>query len=172
MKQQEELKTALENEIDEPVEIAMRYGNPGSGAGFDALLKKNPSIEEVIAVPLYPHYAMSSYETAVEYAKEIHQKKKYSFKLSFIEPFYNDADYLNALAENIRPFLNEAYDQLLFSYHGIPERHIRKSDMTGVPLPAGRKLLRSSLYGTCLLLQAPGFYNNKTSYRNFEHTKR
>ena len=125
------MKRALENEIDEPVEIAMRYGNPGPEEGFNAFLKRNPSIEEVIALPLYPHYAMSSYETAVEYAKEIHKKKKYSFKLSFIEPFYNDPDYLHALAENIRPFLNESYDQLLFSYHGIPERHIRKSDITG-----------------------------------------
>lgn len=126
-----ELKTALQKQVEEPVEIAMRYGTPGPEEGFDALLKKNPSIEEVVAVPLYPHYAMSSYETAVEYAKEIHKKKKYPFRLSFIKPFYNDTDYLYALAENIRPYLNEPYDQLLFSYHGIPERHIRKSDVTG-----------------------------------------
>lgn len=126
-----ELKAALENEIEEPVEISMRYGNPNMEDGFNALLEKNPAIEEVIAIPLYPHYAMSSYETAVEYAKEIHKKKKYSFKLSFVQPFYNDPDYLHALAENISPFLEEPYDQLLFSYHGIPERHIRKSDVTG-----------------------------------------
>ena len=126
-----ELQKALQNNFEEPVEIAMRYGNPTPEAAFDTLLKRNPSIEEVIALPLYPHYAMSSYETAVEYAKEIHQKKKYSFKLTFIEPFYNEPEYLQALAENIKPFLSEPYDQLLFSYHGIPERHIRKSDITG-----------------------------------------
>jgi protoporphyrin/coproporphyrin ferrochelatase len=126
-----QLKIALQNEIEEPVEIAMRYGNPTPEEGFDSLLKKDPLIKEVVALPLYPHYAMSSYETAVEYAKEIHKKKKYSFRLSFVKPFYNDPDYLNALAENIRPFLNEPYDQILFSYHGIPERHIRKSDVTG-----------------------------------------
>ena len=126
-----QLQKALQNEITEPVEIAMRYGNPGPEEGFEALLKKDPLIEEVIALPLYPHYAMSSYETAVEYAKEIHQKKKYSFRLTFIDPFYNDPDYLYALSENIKPFLNKPYDQILFSYHGIPERHIRKSDITG-----------------------------------------
>lgn len=125
------LKKALEKEIHMPVEIAMRYGRPDPGEGFNALLKNNPSIEEVIAVPLYPHYAMSSYETAVEYAKEIYQKKKYSFKLSFVQPFYSDTDYINALGEKIRPFLDEDFDQILFSYHGIPERHIRKSDVTG-----------------------------------------
>jgi ferrochelatase len=126
-----QLQAALQNEIDEPVEIAMRYGNPDPAEGFDALLKKNPSLEEVIAVPLYPHYAIASYETAVEYTKKIYKKKKYTFKLSFVPPFYSDADYLNALVQKIKPFLSEAYDHILFSYHGIPERHIRKADVTG-----------------------------------------
>ena len=125
------LQRALQNEIEEPVEIAMRYGSPSPEAAYEALLKKMPDMEEVIAVPLYPHYAMSSYETAVEYAKEIHKKKKYSFKLTFIKPFYNEPNYLHALAENIRPYLQKEYDHLLFSYHGIPGRHIRKSDVTG-----------------------------------------
>ncbi len=126
-----QLKAELAKEIDLPVEIAMRYGSPNPQEGFDALLRRNPALEEVIAVPLYPHYAMSSYETAVEYAKEIYNRKKYSFRLSFVKPFYSDAEYIQALAEKIRPFLNQAYDQILFSYHGIPERHIRKSDITG-----------------------------------------
>jgi len=126
-----ELQKAVQKSFEAPVEIAMRYGNPSPEAAFDNLIRRNPSIEEVIALPLYPHYAMSSYETAVEYAKEIYKKRKYSFKLIFIEPFYNEPGYLSALAENIRPFLKEPYDQLLFSYHGIPERHIRKSDVTG-----------------------------------------
>ena len=52
----------------------MRYGNPGPGSAFDALLQRDPAIEEVIALPLYPHYAMSSYETAVEYANTIQNK--------------------------------------------------------------------------------------------------
>jgi protoporphyrin/coproporphyrin ferrochelatase len=125
-----ELQKTLQGDLEEPVEIAMRYGNPTPETAFDNLLKRNPSIREVIALPLYPHYAMSSYETAVESVKETYQKKKYSFKLTFIEPFYNEPGYLSALAENIKPFLNEPYDELLFSYHGIPERHIHKSDIT------------------------------------------
>ena len=126
-----ELQRALQSLIDEPVEIGMRYGNPSVEDGFNALLKRNPSMEEVIALPLYPHYAMSSYETAVENAKDIYKKKKYPFNLSFIKPFYSEKDYLNALAENIKPFVSQPYDQILFSYHGVPERHIRKSDVTG-----------------------------------------
>lgn len=125
------LQRALQQEIEEPVEIAMRYGNPSVEHGFNALLQKNPSIEEVVAVPLYPHYAMASYETAVEYAKEIYKKNKYSFKLLFVKPFYSEPDYIAALAEKIKPFLNQPFDQILFSYHGVPGRHIRKSDVTG-----------------------------------------
>ncbi len=126
-----ELQKALESGFEEPVEIAMRYGNPSPEVAFDNLIKREPSIEEVVALPLYPHYAMSSYETAVEYAKQIHQKKRYPFKLTFIEPFYNEERYINALTERIRPYTGGEYDQLLFSYHGIPERHIHKSDVTG-----------------------------------------
>jgi len=125
------LQQALQKEVEEPVEIGMRYGNPSPEAGFEALLKREPGIEEVIALPLYPHYAMSSYQTAVEYAKEIHKKNKYSFKLTFIKPFYNEPNYLHALAENIKPYLEKEYDHILFSYHGVPGRHIRKSDVTG-----------------------------------------
>ena len=60
------------NKSPEPVEIAMRYGSLTPEKAFDALLKREPGLEEVIAIPLYPHYAMSSYETAVEHAKETH----------------------------------------------------------------------------------------------------
>lgn len=125
------LKAELEKIIQEPVEIAMRYGYPSPEDAFASLLKTEPGIEEVIALPLYPHYAMSSFETAVEYAKEIHKKRNYSFTLTFIKPFYNEARYIHALAENIRPFLEKEYDHLLFSYHGVPGRHIQKSDVTG-----------------------------------------
>jgi ferrochelatase len=126
-----ELRDALKKEIEEPVAIAMRYGNPSPQAAFDKLLLQNPDLEEVIAVPMYPQYAMSSYETAVEYAKEQHRWGGYKFKLTTIKPYYNDEDYLNALSESIKPHLQGDYDQILFSYHGVPERHIYKGDVTG-----------------------------------------
>jgi ferrochelatase len=125
-----QLRDALDEEIEEPVAIAMRYGNPDPGAAFDELTEKHPDLEEVVLVPLYPHYAMSSYETAVEYAKEIYKKGNYSFRLDFIKPFYNEEDFINALCESIRPYLATDYDQILFSYHGIPERHVLKCDPT------------------------------------------
>ena len=125
------LQKALQLKVDEPVAIAMRYGNPTPQVAFEELQKNNPDLEEVLAIPLYPHYAMSSFETAVESAKEIHQQNKYPFKLYFLQPFYNELHYIHALAENIKPFLQKEHDHILFSYHGIPGRHIRKSDITG-----------------------------------------
>lgn len=126
-----QLQAALQPLVAEPVEIAMRYGNPSMEDAYKSLLKKNPDLEEVIAIPLYPHYAMASYETAVEYAQDVHRRGKYSFRLNFIKPFYNESHYVESLAEHIRPYLRQDYDHILFSYHGVPGRHIRKSDPTG-----------------------------------------
>ncbi len=125
------LRDALKKEIEEPVAIAMRYGNPSPKAAFDELLEKHPDLEEVIAIPMYPHYAMSSFETAVEYAKDQHKKGGYSFKLTTLKPFYDDPAYIHALCESIRPYLEQDWDHIVFSYHGVPERHIYKGDVTG-----------------------------------------
>lgn len=126
-----QLQEAVQHKITEPVAIAMRYGNPSPRQAYDQLIKDHPGLEEVVLLPLYPHYAMSSYETAVEYAKEQHVKGNYPFKLNVIQPFYDDADYIDALSQSIHPYLEQDYDHILFSYHGIPQRHIRKSDTTG-----------------------------------------
>ncbi len=123
-------KEELEKLVNDPIEVSMRYGNPNMEHAFENLVKRVDGLDEVLAIPLYPHYAMSSYETAVEHAKEVHKKKKYGFKLSFVEPFYKEEHYIDALAESIRPYLQKDYDQILFSYHGLPERHMRKADPT------------------------------------------
>ena len=125
-----QLQEALQQQVAEPVVVAMRYGNPSMADAYARLVESVPGLEEVIAIPLYPHYAMSSYETAVAYAREVYAKNKYSFKLTFIKPFYNDADYIDALSERIRPYLEQPYDHILFSYHGLPQRHITKGDIT------------------------------------------
>lgn len=158
-----QLGDALKKEIEEPVTIAMRYGNPSPKAAFDELVKNNPDLEEVIAVPMYPHYAMSSYETAVEYAKEQHKEGGYSFKLTTIKPYYDNGDYIHALCESIKPFLQSDWDHILFSYHGVPERHIYKGDITkqhclkvpnccDVPSPAHQYCYRHQCWTTTKLV--------------------
>ncbi|HEU0064142.1 MAG TPA: ferrochelatase [Flavisolibacter sp.] len=124
-------RDALESVTNIPVEIAMRYGNPSPKETYDKLSKEYPDLGEVLLIPMYPHYAMSSFETAVDYAKLQYDKGKYPFKLTTISPFYNNEDYLNALIESIKPWLEREFDHLLFSYHGLPERHILKGDITG-----------------------------------------
>lgn len=123
------LAAAVQQKVDYPVSVAMRYGNPSPRKAFDQLIKDHPNIKEVVVFPLYPHFTMSSYETGVVYAQEIHKKYKYPFKLKFISPFYDQPEYLSALANKIKPFLSEAYDKILFSYHGLPERHMIKDDI-------------------------------------------
>lgn len=127
----ERLRDAVQAKTEMPVEISMRYGKPNPDAAYKRLLERQQDIEEVILMPLYPHYAMSSYETAVEHMKAAHKKNKYKFKLKVVRPFYNHPAYINALAGSIKPYLESDFDQLLFSYHGIPERHILKGDPTG-----------------------------------------
>ncbi len=123
-----QLQHALQQTLDEPVEIAMRYGSLTPAKAFDALLQKQPQLEEVVAVPLYPHYAMSSYETAVAHAGKSHLDGRYPFSLKFIKPFYKEQLYIDALADSIKPSLDTEYDHILFSYHGIPARHLHRGD--------------------------------------------
>jgi protoporphyrin/coproporphyrin ferrochelatase len=113
-----------------PVELCMRYANPTTAFALNNLQRENPDLEEVVLVPLYPHYAMSSYETAVEHVKEEHKKGAYSFALKVVPPFYNHPDYIESLTNSIKPFLEKDFDHLLFSYHGIPKRHVLKTDCT------------------------------------------
>lgn len=126
-----QLRDAVQAKLQAPVEIMMRYGRPHPAYTFGKLMKENPNLKEVVLVPMYPHYAMSSYETAVEYAKEVYRKKQYPFKLTVVKPYYDDEEYINAMAESMRPYVEQGYDHLLFSYHGVPVRHIRKGDITG-----------------------------------------
>lgn len=126
-----ELREALQPEVDEPVEITMRYGNPSPKAAFDRLLNRMPDMEEVLAIPMYPHYAMSSFETAVEYVRSVHREQGYPFRLEFLKPYFSEPEYIEALADRIRPFLSQPFEHILFSYHGVPARHIMKSDVTG-----------------------------------------
>ncbi len=125
-----DLKNAIALKVKEPLEISMRYGNPTMKSAYDTLAANHPDLEEVILLPLYPHYAMSSYETAVIHAKNVFNSGKYKFKIKTIKPFYNNPDYINALCNSIKPYF-DADKYLLFSYHSIPERHIQKSDITG-----------------------------------------
>lgn len=119
----------IKQKIDIPVELAMRYGSMSMEKGIKNLVDKG--VTEIFLVPLYPHYAMSSYETVVVKAEEIIAEKYPNVILDVLPPFYNKPDYIKAMSDNIANHLKDFdYDHVLFSYHGIPERHIKKSDPT------------------------------------------
>ena len=126
-----DLQKAVSEKATDPVFISMRYGNPSMKDTYAEILETFPGVKEVLLIPMYPHYAMSSYETAVEHAKTIHRKKKYKFSLKFVKPYYDQTEFINPITESVRPYLQNNFDHFLFSYHGIPERHILKSDITG-----------------------------------------
>lgn len=128
-----ELVQAVEGQTDIPTYMCMRYANPTPKATMDKIVQDHPDVEEVIMVPLYPHYAMSSYETAVLHVENTHKQENYSFKLKVVQPYYDAPHYIDALADSIQEHIQQEmpdYQHLLFSYHGVPERHILKSDPT------------------------------------------
>jgi protoporphyrin/coproporphyrin ferrochelatase len=120
----------LRERLDIPVEIGMRYGNPSTEFGVRKLLERGP-VDRIFVVPLYPHYAMSSYETAVAHTQRVVDRITPQTELVFRAPFYEDSRYIGALAHSIERTWRDDFDALLFSYHGIPERHVRKSDPSG-----------------------------------------
>ena len=107
----------------------MRYGTMTIKKGLQELHDKG--VTEVILVPLYPQFAMATTETIVVLAEKIQKDFFPEMKITDVPAFYNKPKYIKALSNSIKNYLaDKDYDHLLFSYHGVPERHIRKSDIT------------------------------------------
>ncbi|WP_309607544.1 ferrochelatase [Flavobacterium sp.] len=115
--------------VDIPVALAMRYGTITIMKGLQEL--KDKGVTEVMLFPMYPQHAMASTTTIIVLAEELRAKHFPEMKFTTVPAFYNKPDYIKVLAESIKKHLEGfEYDQLLFSYHGIPKRHIRKTDIT------------------------------------------
>jgi ferrochelatase len=149
----EQLKQALQAKIEMPVGMAMRYGSPDIETELLKLASQK-GIEEILFIPLYPHFADSTITTSVEQAKAVIEKHKLSVKLNVLSPFYQQDDYITALVESAQPYLDQPFDHLIFSYHGLPESHITKLD------PSGSHCLKS---GNCCQVANPA---HKTCYRH------
>ena len=120
---------AMRERLDVPVELAMRYQNPSIESAVEKLSEQG--VEELVVVPLFPHYAMSSYESAAERVKVVLAKQAHQISATYVPAFYDDPGYISALTDSAEKYLAGGYDYLLFSFHGLPERHLRKSDPTG-----------------------------------------
>lgn len=123
------LQKAVQKKVSVPVELAMRYGSPSIEEGIKNLV--NHGVKEIILIPLYPQFAMATTETILVLAEEIRTQNYPQLSFNILQPFYNHPDYIQVLSKSILENLEgKDWEHLLFSYHGVPERHIRKSDVT------------------------------------------
>ena len=112
-----------------PVELAMRYGEPSIETTLTRLAAQG--IAQVTLAPLYPQFADSTTTTVIQEARRVIRERGLNLQLSILQPFYDQPEYLQALAASARPHLEQDFDHLLLSFHGLPERHLHKVDPTG-----------------------------------------
>jgi ferrochelatase len=112
----------LRTRFTEPVELGMAYGQPSFRPAVEKLLAQG--VDEICLLPMFPHYAMATTGgcTAVV-KKEIRGRAQ----LRVVPPFYQAPTYIQPLAESLK----NVDEHILFSYHGLPERHLKKTDPTG-----------------------------------------
>jgi ferrochelatase len=122
-------KWRLDKLVSVPVELAMRYQNPSIPAALRSLASQG--VDDLLLIPLFPHFAMSSFETAVERVKEVAAGIAPRMRITVQPPYYVDSDYLSALVASAERYLQQGFDHLMFSFHGLPERQIRKADCSG-----------------------------------------
>lgn len=122
------VQAKLQARMDVPVELAMRYQNPAIPTVLRKLAEQG--VDDLFLIPLFPHYAMSSYETAVVRVQEVAAKIAPGMKITVQGPYGEHPGFIAAMHAVAADYLAQDYDHLLFSFHGIPERHLRKSDPT------------------------------------------
>jgi protoporphyrin/coproporphyrin ferrochelatase len=112
------------------VELAMRYGQPSIETGLDRL--REQGCDRLVVVPLYPQYAASSTGSSVEEVYRLAGQRWNTPFITVVPPFYDDPRFIGAFASVTRPVLEDLEpDHVLFSFHGLPERHMIKSDEAG-----------------------------------------
>ena len=121
------LTEKLNNKFSDQYEFyyAMRYQSPS----IDIALKKiyNKNYNELIILPLYPQYASASTGSTIEYCNKIISKWWNFPKIKIINYFYNHQSYIDCFVNNTKKINYIEYDHILFSFHGLPERHVDKT---------------------------------------------
>ena len=112
------------------VVLAMRYGNPSIKLGLDEL--RHAGVDRIVVLPLFPQYAASSTGSAIEQVWKLAGQKWNTPWLDVVPPFYDEPGFLDAFAHIGQHHVSEFHaDHVLFSFHGLPERHMIKSDDAG-----------------------------------------
>lgn len=115
---------------DIKVYLAMRYQNPSISSVLKQI--KSDGINDLKVIPLYPQWASSSTKTCIEKVKTELQKIDYSPQIDFVENFVKNEKFIETIAElGNNYWQTKRFDKIVFSYHGIPERHILKDSDSG-----------------------------------------
>jgi len=153
----EKLKAKLQKAMgdDYVVELAMRYQNPSLESVIGKLLHEKP-VQKLIVVPLYPHYASSSTGSTIDKVMDVIKNKEVIPPVSIVGPFFNHPAFIDAFAKVVKSKNNIAdYDHFLFSYHGLPERHIMKGSVSSK--------MNCTLSDCCNTLSATNFFCYRAS---------
>lgn len=111
------------------VEFAMRYRNPSIRSSLERL--REQGVSEIVVLPLFPQYASSSTGTAIEEVMDVISGWQGMPYIRIISSFYDNERFIDAFEQNIRKCVPSDFDHIIFSYHGLPERHLKKSDISG-----------------------------------------
>ena len=112
------------------VELGMRYGRPDIVSALGRLARAG--VKSLVVLPLFPQFAVASTGSAVARVRAQVERDGHPFALDVVEPFYAHPEFIGALAERTAPELARFEpDHVLMSYHGLPERHIRRGDTGG-----------------------------------------
>ncbi len=107
------------------VDFAMRYQNPGIKPVLNKLRKESPT--KITIIPLYPQYASSSTGSTLELVMKEIAGWEVIPNVNLISNFFNDQGFIDSIVEQGKKHDLNAYDHILFSYHGLPERQIKKA---------------------------------------------
>jgi len=106
------------------IELGMRYGNPSIESAIDKL----KDCQKIMAIPLFPQYSSAATGSAIQALLEVLGQRWNIPELIIKKDFFNNSDFIYAYASLIRDNLKDKkIDRLIFSYHGLPQRHIEKS---------------------------------------------
>jgi ferrochelatase len=110
------------------VALAMRYGQPSIAATVERL--RAEGLRRLLVLPLYPQYSDTSTGTAIDAVNAALQPTQAAVQLRSINDYHDDAAYISALCASVENFwkANSRAPKLLLSFHGIPERYVRKGD--------------------------------------------
>lgn len=128
----EEQAVALESSLgsDYRCFIAMRYWHPSTVEALAAI--RRAGINDITALSLYPHYSRATTGSSIKELKRVLAEAKADFKVRYIDSFYNNPGYINALEEKIKEGLAQFHPladvELLFSAHSLPQSFIDEGD--------------------------------------------